>query len=110
MDQISSKPLSEVRKTLRPKWYRIPVDTVTLRRLSERSDLEGAFQSLGHLGLWVITTLVTYYCYSHQIWVGFVVALFLHGTVGSHFPHAFHELCHGTVFRTKGLNSFFLVV
>jgi fatty acid desaturase len=40
---------------------------------------------------------------------GFFIALFAHGTVGSFFTGtAPHELGHGTVFRTKWLNKFFL--
>jgi len=110
MNHVESQPLSEVRKTLRPKWYRIPIDPARLREFSKRSDRRGFFQALVHMGLWGLTGLLSYYCFSKELWVGFVMVLFLHGTLGSHFSHAHHELCHGTVFRTKWLNLFFLKI
>ena len=48
-------PLDEVRRNLRVKWYRSPIDPTTLRRLMRRSDLQGALQALGHLGLFAAT-------------------------------------------------------
>ena len=108
MEYVLNKPLSEVRTTLKPKWYRVPIDIKILRELSKPSDLKGLIQTLGHLGLWICTGLFCYYCFSHELWIGFIIALFIHGTVGSHFIFAHHELCHGTVFKTKWINVFFL--
>ncbi|HCP99779.1 MAG TPA: fatty acid desaturase, partial [Candidatus Latescibacteria bacterium] len=57
------------------------------------------------------TGVLTYYFWSQQIWIGFAVALFAHGTVGNFFRGiAPHDLGHGTVFRTKWLNKLFLYV
>ena len=39
------RPLAEVRKVLRVKWYRSRIDPATLRDLSKRSDLQGWFQA-----------------------------------------------------------------
>ena len=72
--------------------------------------MKGAFQALGHLSLAAATGTLVYLLYAHQIWVGFAVALFIHGTVCSFFMLAGHELGHGTVFKTKWLNRLFLVV
>ena len=106
---MSYQPLSEVRKTLRVDWYRCPIEHTKLRELSKRSDLQGWYQAGGHLALFAITGTLTYLFWSHQIWPGFVLALFFHGTVGAFFKGvAPHELGHGTVFRTKKLNTFFL--
>ena len=116
-------PLDEVRKTLRIQWYRCPVGGGQLRHLMERSDFQGALQTFGHLALWLCTgwlvmylsllddhgssattiTATTRVC-------GLLAAMFLHGTVGSCFLFGCHELGHGTVFRTKPLNRFFLYV
>ena len=104
-----NKPLSQVRRTFRVKWYRCPIERETLRQLMQRSNLRGAFQAVGHLALWMGTGLLSYYLFKHQLWVGFALALFLHGTVGSFFRGlAVHELGHGTVFRTMRLNRLFL--
>ncbi len=103
------KPLSDVRKTLRVKWYRSPIERPKLSKLMRRSNLRGTFQAVGHLALWIATGVVSYTLYKQQLWVGFGVALFLHGTVGTFFKGtAVHELGHATVFTTKWLNRFFL--
>ncbi len=36
-------------------WYRSPVDRQTLARLNQRSNLKGFAQTLGHLGLLLLT-------------------------------------------------------
>jgi fatty acid desaturase len=106
---MSYQPLAEVRKTLRVEWYRCPIEGAKLRELSKRSDLQGWIQAGGHLALFVLTGTLVYVFWAQQIWLAFLVALFLHGTVGSFFSGvAPHELGHGTVFRTKRLNKIFL--
>ncbi len=66
-------------------------------------------QAGGHFGLFCLTGLVTWLCWSQQQWLLFLIALFAHGTVASFFRGtAVHELGHGTVFKTKWLNRFFL--
>ena len=102
-------PLSQVRRTFRVQWYRSPIEREKLSQLMQRSNLRGACQTLGHLGLWTATGLVTFTCFKQQWWVSFAAALFVHGTIGSFFKGlAVHELGHGTVFRSKVINRFFL--
>lgn len=101
-------PLAEVRQTLKVKWYRSSIPHAKLRELSKRSDLQGWFQAGGHLALFTLTGILVYSFWSQQLWFGFAIALFLHGTVASFFVGiAPHELGHGTVFQTKWLNKFF---
>ena len=103
------RSLAEVRKGLRIKWYRCPVEPATLRRLMQRSDLQGWLQAGGHLLLFIATGTLTWLLFANGIWLGFALALFVHGTVGSFFKGlGTHELGHGTVFRTKWLNRAFL--
>ena len=103
------EPLAQVRKTFRVAWYRSPIDAATLRALSQRSDAKGWLQAGGHLALFAATGLATAFFFSQGLWLGFAVALFAHGTIGSFFKGlAVHELGHGTVFKTKWLNGFFL--
>ncbi len=103
------RPLADVRKTLRVKWYRSRIDPSTLRTLSKRSDRQGWFQAGGHLAVWLLTGTAVYLCWAQAFWIGFALALFVHGTVASFFKGtANHELGHGTVFATKWLNTFFL--
>jgi fatty acid desaturase len=106
---VSYQPLVEVRKNLRVAWYRCPIEHQKLRELSKRSDWQGWFQAGGHLALFIFTGAFTYFFWSQQAWLGFFIALFAHGTVGSFFVGiAPHELGHGTVFRSKKLNKFFM--
>lgn len=103
------KPLAEVRKTLRVTWYRSPIEHKKLRDLSKRSDLQGWFQAGGHLALFILTGSFVYLFWSQQMWLGFFITLFAHGTVTSFFVGiAPHELGHGTVFHTKQLNKIFM--
>ena len=102
------KPMSEIRKELRIRWYRCPIDPTVLRALSKPSDFQGFQMALGHLGLWLLTGLLSFYFAVEQLWLGFLLTIFLHGTVGTFFSAPHHELCHGTVFKTKRLNEIFL--
>ena len=103
------QPLSEIRENLKVQWYRSPLDPAKFRQLSERSDLQGWFQAGGHLLLFLCSGALVFLFWWYQVWVAFVAALFVHGTIASFFRGtAPHELGHGTVFRTKWLNRFFL--
>ncbi|MEX0344420.1 MAG: fatty acid desaturase [Rhizobiaceae bacterium] len=103
------QPLSEIRENLKVQWYRSPLDPAKFRQLSERSDLQGWFQAGGHLLLFVSSGTLVFLFWWYQVWAAFVAALFVHGTIASFFRGtAPHELGHGTVFRTKWLNRFFL--
>jgi fatty acid desaturase len=73
-----------------------------------RSDLQGWWQALGVIGYLTGTALLTYYFFAQQNWLLFAVSLFAYGTYSCFLGAASHELDHGTVFRTKALNRFFL--
>ena len=105
---ITRPPLADVRRTLRVKWYRSPVDPGLLRQLMRRSDLQGWWQALGVIGYLTGTALLTYYFFAQRQWALFAVSLFAYGTYSCFLGAASHELDHGTVFRTKALNRFFL--
>ena len=101
--------LEQTRQSLRIKWYRCPIEHAELRALMQPSDRQGWFQAGGHLAIFAGTGTLVLFMASQQIWIGLVIALFLHGTSASFFKGiAAHELGHGTVFRTKLLNRFFL--
>ncbi len=103
------QPLADVRKSLRVKWYRCPIDFKELKELSKRSDAQGWFQAGGHLALFAVTGTLVYTFWAQQNWILCAISLFLHGTIASFFVGvAPHELGHGTVFNTKWLNTVFL--
>ncbi|MXY79288.1 MAG: fatty acid desaturase [Chloroflexi bacterium] len=102
------EPLSDVRKRLRVKWYRSPIDKPTLWELMERSDRKGLTHALGHLGLLVALGALTAVAFEQGWWAVFGVALWFYGAVIAFLHAATHELAHGTVFRTPALNRFFM--
>lgn len=101
--------LSEVRKTLRVKWYRAPIAHDRLKALSVRSDRQGWIQAGGHTGLYLTLVALTVFLWAQQQWFAFCIALLCVGFVATFFKGtAAHELGHGTVFKTKALNQWFL--
>lgn len=103
------EPMQQVRKNFRISWHRCPIEPAKLKELTRRSDLQGAFQAVGHIILIAITGAATYCFFDQRIWIGFALSLFLHGSIYSFIAgNATHELSHGTVFKTKWLNGLFL--
>jgi fatty acid desaturase len=105
MDTMSGK---QRKSTI--NWYRSPVKREVLDVLNQRSDWQGLFQTLGHLGLLVLTGAAAFYAAAWLPWPGLLVILFLHGTGYAFLLNGFHELCHKTVFKTKFLNTLFLYI
>ncbi len=109
MTEITYPPLSEVRKNLRVKWYRCPVDHERLKELSTRTDRQGWIQAGGHVGLYLALAALTILFWANQAWVPFFITLWCVGFVATFFKGtSAHELGHGTVFKTKSLNTLFL--
>lgn len=104
-------PLRDYTETHRqPKtiaWYRSPLPPGEMKRLHERSDLLGAAQTLGYLACYAAPAALTIWAWSERLWWLAAAAFFVQGMVGSFLINGVHELGHGTVFRTKRLNSFF---
>ncbi|MCE0497049.1 MAG: fatty acid desaturase [Methylacidiphilales bacterium] len=89
-------------------WYRTPIDSGEFKKLHEKSDVFGWLQSLGYLGVLVLTGSTAFYAAEHWPWWVTMALLFLHGTCFAFQINAVHELCHNTVFKTKLLNALFL--
>ncbi len=102
--------MSTENNTLKVNWYRTPIERSLLNQLNQRSDARGLIQTLGHLGLIALTGAAAFYALANWHWLTLVPILFLHGTVYAFLLNGFHELCHGTVFKSKWLNVFFLDV
>ena len=108
-DPLAYRPLSEVRKTLRVKWYRCPISHERLRELSARSDKQGWVQAGGHTGLYLGLAALTIALWTQQAWFAFALSIWCLGFVATFFKGtAAHELGHGTVFKSRRLNRFFL--
>lgn len=100
-------PPGGAKKGRQIRWYRTPIDKDLLKQLSTRSDLKGAAQTLGYLGLYAATATAAVLCFLFLPWYATAAAVFLHGMVTAFMINGVHELGHGTVFKTKQLNAFF---
>lgn len=88
-------------------WHRTKLSKDTLQSLNKRSDLKGAIQSLGFLGLILLTASSSFYFWWVENWWALAACIFLHGTITAFCINAVHELVHTTVFKTKWLNHLF---
>jgi fatty acid desaturase len=89
-------------------WYRSPVKREIQTELNQRSDWLGLLQTLGHLGLLVLTGTCAWYAAGRlSVWV-LLFFIYIHGTFYAFLLNAFHELCHKSVFKSKTLNFVFL--
>ncbi len=103
MQETASKPAAIT-------WYRSPLDSGAMKSLHQRSDLLGGLQTLSYLGLLVLTGGAVLWSAGHwPVWA-VLLLIFLHGTCFAFQANAVHELGHGTVFKTKALNAFFVRV
>lgn len=91
-------------------WYRIPISPELFKELHERSDWRAFLQTGGHLAIIAATGTLSFWSWSHWPWWVTALCLFNHGMVTVFCINAMHELGHGTVFRTKWLNAFFVRV
>lgn len=88
-------------------WRRTKIAPERLKELNTRSDWKAFIQSAGYLAILLVSGGVTIYASIIENWWVFGVMLFLHGTFASFTINAVHELIHGTVFKTKWINTFF---
>ncbi|VGO12760.1 hypothetical protein PDESU_01314 [Pontiella desulfatans] len=94
----------------RIKWYRTPVEKTVMQELLKRNDARGLAQCLSIIALSIATGSLAYYSFHHWPWWITVATVYIHGVfytfAGDHA--AIHELSHGTPFKTKALNEFFI--
>ena len=88
-------------------WYRSPLEPKVMKALHQRSDFWAWLQTLGYLGILCTTGGSAIYSSLHWPIGVTLLLIFLHGMVCAFHINAVHELGHGTVFKTKALNSFF---
>lgn len=88
-------------------WYRTKLPPGELKKLHEKSDAKAAVQTLGYLALMLAPGIAACVTIGRIPWWGTLLLVLAYGVVSSFLINAVHELVHGTVFRTKGLNRFF---
>ena len=104
-------PLAEFTEAVRQNvsicWYRTKLPPGALKALHEKSDLKAGIQTLGYLALLLLPAGAAWYSFNHGPWWATVGLVFAYGMAAAFLINAVHELGHGTVFKTKGLNTFF---
>lgn len=93
-------------KPIEIAWKKPAIDRETLRRFTRRSDLQGFVHSLGVIAILAASGTLSYRLFAAHRWVLMAVALYVHGALFAFNPQT-HELAHGTVFKTRWLNSLF---
>lgn len=104
-------PLSDYTETVRRNvaisWYRTKLPPGALKELHKRSDPKAWFQAGGHLLMLVVLGSFAWYSAGHWSWWITALLVFAYSMAASFLPNAVHELGHGTVFKTRFLNTFF---
>lgn len=107
MEHQTTDSMIENNKSSPIKWHRIKLQNASIRELSKSSDLKGFCQAAGHLVLLLITGSLAWYSSLYwSIWATLGI-VFCHGTIFAFLLAGFHELVHGTVFKSKKLNTYF---
>ena len=93
-------------------WYRSPIEKSALRQLTQKSDLMGWLQAGSFLTIYLSLTALAFCMFLMRLWVIMVIVCYLQSVFMSFVSMgaAVHELSHGTPFRSKGPNEFFLYV
>ncbi len=96
----------------RIQWYRPGLEKETLTRLKARSDAKAFGLVLSRLLLSALTCSLAVYAWYNLSWPWVLAAVYVHGMFYSFLgEHAgVHELSHGTVFKSRFWNTFFLRV
>ncbi len=96
----------------RISWYRTPIETARLRELTEKSDWKALRHSMAFLLLYAASIAVNLLLFLQQLWVPLILGCIVHSILLDFMGMgaAVHELSHGTAFKRKWLNTFFLSV
>ena len=86
-------PLTQWKHTDIP-WIRVNISREDLARFTRRSNGKGFLHALGFLLLVGATGCLSYYAFSHKLWVVLALILYVHGTFYSMFGAGLHELMH----------------
>lgn len=97
----------DVRRNVSITWYRTKLPPGKLKELHQKSDIRGAAQTLGHLALLAALFAFTVYSFNALLWWSTALGVFAYGMIVAFVINAVHELGHGTVFKTRSLNTFF---
>ena len=91
------------------EWHRVKLPAGVMAEINRRSDAKGFAQAGGFLlVLGLVAAAACHAAYHGWPWWITLLLIYLYGTVHSFLVQGFHELCHGTVFKSSWLNAMFL--
>jgi fatty acid desaturase len=88
-------------------WYRSSLPPGAMKQLHQRSDLQGAIQTVGYLAIYLGLGAVTIWSSLRGPWWLTLGGFFVFNMVAAFMINGIHELGHGTVFKTKIWNVIF---
>ncbi len=88
-------------------WLKPELRPEDIRKLNQRSDLQGLLQSLGFLAVLFAAGYVSYLLIKTRHWILAAAMLYIYGGLIAFKDNAIHELIHNTVFRSKWMNQLF---
>jgi fatty acid desaturase len=93
-----------------PKWHHSPIDKEVFDRLKKRSDFKALAHLLPHLLLVVVLAIISYRSFRELTLYLSIPIYLLYANVFNFLGQSagIHEMSHGTVFKTKALNKFFI--
>lgn len=83
LQAITEEQRADGKRSRGVSWYRTKIASDELKRLHVRSDLLGALQTFGFLGLLILTGALSLYSAWHWSWWATVLLVFLHGMFSS---------------------------
>jgi fatty acid desaturase len=91
-------------------WYRTPIPRETLRELTQKSNLKGWLQAGSFLLIWLVLTAAAFWFFRARLWVPMVILCYAQSLFMNmmSMSAAVHELSHGTPFKSKPVNEFFM--
>ena len=95
-------------KDFKVNWYRTAIPRDRLKELNQRSDAKGLLQSVSFLSLRLASEVASFHVWRNFAWPWLIPTLLIHGSIFAFLINAVHELSHGTVFKTKWLNTLFI--
>ena len=97
----------QVRRNVAITWYRTKLPPEAVKSLHAKSDMRGGIQTFGYLAILLASAGLAVFSFHHWPWWVTAACVFLYGMVAAFLINAVHELGHGTVFKTRWLNTLF---
>lgn len=93
-----------------PEWYQTEVPRKRMKELTKRSDGPAILNTLLWLGLLIGSGVVGYQYWGSDTWWVSLIAFAFYGILYSAADARFHEVSHGTAFKTNWMNEALYII